>query len=344
MIEIALFSAAGFLVAALIALFALPFLTGQAAKAAVQKVRANMPFSAVEISAEKDQLRAEHAVALRKLEIQIEKQAVKISAQNIELNEINEKFSAANQISKAGKLALEEIRSNEIALNDRLRRRDAEYAGLEQRSRRMLRENRDLKLALRKEGKSLNAINADNASGEDDKESTSTQDEMQPQDQASLSAALDKERENTIAANKKVDELQKQLTIALNKFDSSDKKSMRLPEAQVPSILAGKTSDTKNGVNADTIAALQEQILNSAAQIAYVTASIEGGNSKITEILSTSDESGAGSLSSRMKALITQAAKEIPKQSSSNQAQKITEKTPSLPKAKGLPSLGQDYV
>lgn len=319
MIEIALFSTAGFLVAALIALLALPFLTGQASRSAIHKMRENMPFTAAEMSADKDQLRAEHAVALRKLEMKIDKQAEKISAQNIELNEINEKISASNKISKASKLALEEVRSKEIELNDRLRKRDADYADLEQRSRRMIRENRELKLALRKEGISLKTQNISTASDDDNQIKASSNKTPSPKEEAKVSALIAENKR----ANKKIADLQEQLSIALNtpslagESNSKDKKAIRLPKAKLPSTLGGEKA---NSQDTDSIAELQEELLNMAAQMAHITATIEGDNSKITEILTTSDETDSGSLSSRIQALMGHTNKEKPK----------------LPKAKGL--------
>ena len=62
MIEIVLYSAAGFLVAALIALITVPYLIAHATTAAVRKIRDNMPLSTSESLAGKDQLRAEHAL------------------------------------------------------------------------------------------------------------------------------------------------------------------------------------------------------------------------------------------------------------------------------------------
>lgn len=322
MIEIALFSTAGFLAAALIALLALPFLTGQASRSAVHKMRENMPFTAAEMSADKDQLRAEHAVALRKLEMKIDKQAEKISAQNIELNEFNEKISAANKITKAGKLALEEIRSKEIDLNDRLRKRDADYAGLEQRSRRMIRENRELKLALRKEDNSLKMENKSTASDDDNQIKASSNNTSSPKEEVKLSALIDENKQ----ANKKIADLQEQLSIALNTpgiaegSSSQDKKAIRLPKAKLPSSLGRKKANSQDTTDTDSIADLQEELLNMAAQMAHITASIEGDNSKITEILTTSDETNRGSLASRIQALMGHTNKQTPK----------------LPKAKGL--------
>ena len=350
MIEIVLYSAAGFLVAALIALITVPYLIAHATTAAVRKIRDNMPLSTSESLAGKDQLRAEHAVALCKLQMKVDKQSNQISAQNIKLNELNEKNIAVNKISKAGKLALEEVRSKEVDLNDRLRQRDAEYAGLEQRSRRILRENRDLKLALGKGGKVSSSIAKVNATSIDQPTKELTR-KTTPKTKAELSVALDQEHAKNVVANKKIESLQEQLLVALNNpsaaggshsTNNKDKKTARLPKALLPNVLGG--GDAKAGAGSKSLAALQDELLNMAAKMAHITATIEGDDSKITEILETADKTNDESLASRMQALITQATKAPPqkpsKQASTpskSTARKTTTKKPTLPKAEGFP-------
>lgn len=330
MIEIALFFAAGFLAASLIALFALPFMTGHAARSAARKVRESMPFSADEISAEKDQLRAEHAVALRKLEIQLQKQSEELSAQNIELNGIREKFDAANKIGKAGKLALEEMRSKEHDLNERLRQRDAQYAGLEQRSRQMLRENRELKLALRKEGVAMGALSAAGAQPPlqqgpslsktglpiavetlaDFKKQEETP-ENTADERGNLRAELLRQRQTNDDARQKIAELQAQLAAALERTPAQTHKTPRLPKASIPQGFAGRgMPDTKPaGMDDSALALAQDRLLIVAAQIAGITAALEGENSPIPRLLSDARQDNPGSLSARMKVLLEQTQK-----------------------------------
>ncbi len=150
MIEILLFSGAGFLIATLIVLLALPIVTGRAAHKAAIKIQQKMPYTAEEVAARTDQLRADYAVSLRKLEIELEKHQEQSSRQGLELGDLKKKLDASNKLSKASKLAREEIKTKEFDLNERLRKRDAQFAGLEQRSRQILRENRDLRLAIKR--------------------------------------------------------------------------------------------------------------------------------------------------------------------------------------------------
>jgi len=347
-VEIALFFAAGFLVAALIALFALPYLTGQAARSAVRKLQENMPFTAAEMVAEKDQLRAEHAVILRKLEMQLERQSAKISAQNIELNEAREKFDTANKITKAGKLALDETRSKEIDLNNRLRQSDAQYAALEQRSRRILRENRDLRLALRKEEKNIGEPGDPAQAPQGNETPSVTMNGLPIADQTLATGrartenpstigeamiALAKERTRNALLHQQISELQKRLESAVNTAHRAPEKVPRLPKAKLPSNLSSKKPTPMQPLEAEGIGVLQNQLLNIAAEMAHITAALEGEQSPIRAILEKSDDSNPDSLSSRMKALMNAAKTPPEPQPASVEPAK---KPARLPKAKGL--------
>ena len=69
MIEIGLLVALGFLIASLLAvLFAGPFWR-RAVRLTTRRIEATMPMSLTDIQAEKDQIRAEYAVELRRAEI-----------------------------------------------------------------------------------------------------------------------------------------------------------------------------------------------------------------------------------------------------------------------------------
>lgn len=307
MIEIGLFFAAGFLVAVLIALFAVPFLTGRAARNAARMVREKLPFSAAEMTAEKDQLRAEHAVALRKVEIRLEKQSDTLSAQRIELNETLKKLEAANKVNKAAKLALDEMRAREQDLNDRLRQRDAQIAGIDQRSRQIIRENREMRLALKKDG---------------GHEAVDTALPLAPTTESLIDAhARDAEIERlrvdlvTLADEKRAAErtiadLEARLADALEQAADKRRSTPRLPKARMPADLSksGKDSLPAAREPADTqaLAGLQNKLLDYAAEITRLTALVEGEGSPIHDMLTTgtAEKGPAPSLAERMKALI----------------------------------------
>lgn len=307
MIEIGLFFAAGFLVAVLIALFTVPFLTGRAARNSARMVRAKMPFSAAEMTAEKDQLKAEHAVALRKVEIQLEKQSDKVSIQRIELNEALKKLEAANKVNKAGKLALDEMRAREHDLNERLRQRDAQIAGIDQRTRQIIRENREMRLALRKDGPSEvgNATLplASNAEGPVPIHAADTETDQ-------LRAELADMRDQQRKAEKTIADLEARLSDALDQAAERRRGTPRLPKARMPADLSksGAGPHTAMPETADTLAlaGLQDKLLDYATEITRLTALVEGEGSPIRDMIAKAP-GGTGpvpSLADRMKALI----------------------------------------
>ncbi len=74
--------AMGFLTAALLSLLVLPALSRRAERLARRRIEARLPLSLAEISAERDQLRAELAVEARKVEIRLE-EARKVRAEEL---------------------------------------------------------------------------------------------------------------------------------------------------------------------------------------------------------------------------------------------------------------------
>ncbi|MEP1444293.1 MAG: hypothetical protein ABJK39_14900 [Hyphomicrobiales bacterium] len=302
--------------ATLIALLLLPFLTGRAASSAVRKLRAKLPFSTAEMSAEKDQLKAEFAIALRKVEIDLAKQSEKLAGQNIELRKLTEKLNGASKVGKASKLALEEIRAKEHDLNERLRQRDAQYAGLEQRSRQMLRENRELKLELKKEGKDIKAILAGrSAKPTTQKPSTSKSglpiaDVALAKEEGELSVqhlrvALSEARLENQVAERQIKTLKEKL--ATGKGNATDTKT-QLPKAAIPVNLGGTEDATNEPAQASNNSGqypdVQEQILDLAASLTAITALLEDDNPKVSKILSKTKADPEGALGARIKALL----------------------------------------
>ena len=317
MIQIALYVSAGFLAAALIALLALPFLTGRAANTAVRKLRAKLPFSTAEMAAEKDQLRAEFAIALRKVEIDLTKQSEKVASQNINIRKLTEKLNGASKVGKVSKLALEEIRAKEHDLNERLRQRDAQYAGLEQRSRQMLRENRELKLELKKEGKDVKAILAGRTEKTLSKKPSTSKSGLPIADVAlakeegelsvqHLREALSEARRENQVAERQIKTLKKNL--AAGKDNAADIKA-QLPKAAVPQNLGGsKDATTNDAIHAENelerYPDVQDQILDLAASLTAITSLLEEDDRKVSKILKDTESDPEGALGARIKALL----------------------------------------
>ena len=310
MIQIALYLSAGFLTAALIALLALPFLTGRAANTAVRKLRAKLPFSTAEMAAEKDQLKAEFAIALRKVEIDLTKQSEKVASQNINIRELTEKLNGASKVGKASKLALEEIRAKEHDLNERLRQRDAQYAGLEQRSRQILRENRELKLELKKEGKDVKAILAGRTEKPTSAKPTTSKsglpiadialakEEGEPSVQHLREALSEARRENQVAG-REIKMLK--ASLAAGRGAAGDIKA-QLPKAAVPANLGGPEDVAINGL--DKYPDVEDQIMDLAASLTAITSLLEEDDPKVSKILKDTKPDHEGTLGARIKALL----------------------------------------
>ena len=97
MIEPIMYFSIGFLVAALIALLFFPLVHNRAVRLTMRRLEAATPLTIAEIRADKDQLRAEFAMATRRLEMNVEQMKGKTTAQ---LAELGKKTDAINQLKR----------------------------------------------------------------------------------------------------------------------------------------------------------------------------------------------------------------------------------------------------
>lgn len=95
MIESIMYFGIGFLVAALIGLVIIPLVHGRAVRLTMRRLEAATPLSMAEIQADKDHLRAEFAIATRRLEMNLEQLRNKSAAQ---LAELGRKGDAINRL------------------------------------------------------------------------------------------------------------------------------------------------------------------------------------------------------------------------------------------------------
>ena len=86
MIDMLMFGALGFLLGCLLALVLAPPLWNRAVRLTTRRLEATMPISLADIQADKDQLRAEFAIELRKVEVALEKAKEKAARELIEAN------------------------------------------------------------------------------------------------------------------------------------------------------------------------------------------------------------------------------------------------------------------
>jgi len=247
---------------------------------------------------------------VRKVEIDHNKQSEKVASQNIEIRKLTEKLNGTSKVGKASKLALEEIRAKEHDLNERLRQRDAQYAGLEQRSRQMLRENRELKLELKKEGRDVKAILAGRAEKPTSKEPTTSKSGLPIADIAlakeegelsvqHLREALSEARRENQVAGREIKMLK--ASLAAGRGAAGDKKA-QLPKAAIPAKLGG-TADT-NANDLEKYPDVEDQIMDLAASLTAITSLLEDDDPKIGNLLKDTKPDHDGALGARIKALL----------------------------------------
>ena len=112
MIEPIMYMAIGFLVSTLLGLMLLPLVHNRAVRLTTRRLEASAPVSMAEVQADKDQLRAEFAVAARKLELTIDQLKSRSASQ---LAELGKKTDAVNRL----KVELSERSAEAFALKTR---------------------------------------------------------------------------------------------------------------------------------------------------------------------------------------------------------------------------------
>ena len=124
MIEPIMYFFIGFLAAALIALLFFPLVHNRAVRLTMRRLEAATPLTIAEIRADKDQLRAEFAMATRRLEMSVEQMKAKVTAQLAELGkkndalnqlkrELGEKTSTIFSLEERDKTLIEQMRTTE---------------------------------------------------------------------------------------------------------------------------------------------------------------------------------------------------------------------------------------
>jgi predicted nucleic acid-binding Zn-ribbon protein len=123
MIEWLMFGALGFLLGCLLALMLAPPLWNRAVKLTTRKLEATMPMSLNDIQADKDQLRAEFAIELRKVEVALEKAKEKATRELIEANKRRVEIAVLNTELASAKAQLQENESANRVLQQTIKRR-----------------------------------------------------------------------------------------------------------------------------------------------------------------------------------------------------------------------------
>jgi predicted nucleic acid-binding Zn-ribbon protein len=129
MIDIGMYVALGFLLASLLALMIAPAFWKRAVRLTSRRIEMTMPMSAVDIQADKDQLRAEFAIELRRVEVALEKAKDKAARELVEANKRRVEISEMNAELEGIKGRLNEKENANRVLEQTIRRRLPEVEG-----------------------------------------------------------------------------------------------------------------------------------------------------------------------------------------------------------------------
>lgn len=128
MIEPIMYAALGFLVATLLAIMSLPLVHRRAVRLTTRRIEAATPLSIAEIQAEKDHLRAENAMAMRRLEMLVEDTKSKAAAQLSDLGKKAETIHRLKVDVEDKAAAIARLEGSEKSLQEQLQQTQADLA------------------------------------------------------------------------------------------------------------------------------------------------------------------------------------------------------------------------
>jgi hypothetical protein len=123
MIDALLFGALGFLLGCLLALALASPLWNRAVKLTTRRLEATMPMTLNDIQADKDHLRAEFAIELRKVEVALDKAREKAARELIESNKRRAEITALNTDLASSRAKLQENENANRVLQQTIKRR-----------------------------------------------------------------------------------------------------------------------------------------------------------------------------------------------------------------------------
>jgi chromosome segregation ATPase len=310
MIEPIMFIGIGFLVAGLLVIGVIPLVHGRAVRLTMRRLEALNPLSMAEVQAEKDQLRAEFAMSTRRLEMSVEQMKAKTTNQ---LAEIGKKSEAIGRL----KLELGEktavlfaLEAKEKQMADDLQSVQAELAAKTD--------------ALEAAARSLASTQAERAQLTSNLSARSSASDNQRVELVALRAQTEILKAQIESANKEIEELRDRLTHEARHAEAADRQlteergraehlSNRVGELERQLIaqtteseilgrrveelsarldeqgrlLADREYQTESAWTTERTenAVLRERISDVAAEVARLTATLEGPDSPIEAIL-----------------------------------------------------------
>ncbi|MBB2971298.1 hypothetical protein [Mesorhizobium sp. RMAD-H1] len=289
MIESALFFILGFLSAAFLAALVAPSIWRRATVLTRRRIETEVPLTLNEIQADKDSLRAEHAMAVRKLEMRLKALNEKYAERKIELGTSHEKLKRLSTLE----IELEELRrqqeererelastSNALAAAEQSlgqHKGELEMLQLRQSELSSLADTLRIEIAVRETELGRLTGELDDMRHERRK-TDATQRELSTEVK-SAQAALASERKRNAVLEKKLERLLANLTDAREKLERRENELARLRKGGSAQKTGSKASQ------AATDAALRDEMQELAAEVVAVTAEREGPQSPIHKAL-----------------------------------------------------------
>jgi hypothetical protein len=162
-IQSALFFALGFLCAAFLALMVVPAVWRRAVALTRRRIEASMPLTLNELQAEKDALRAEHAMAVRRLEMSVKSLKGKVASQIIDINREREETRRLAQERDRRDEAIAGLEEKGTELDAALGRAEQEMHGLAEALTEARREIGERKAELDRSGLALSDANLESS-------------------------------------------------------------------------------------------------------------------------------------------------------------------------------------
>lgn len=318
MLQYGLLVALGFFVATLLALMLAPILWRRAVRLTTRRIQGTIPLSMSDIQADKDQLRAEFAMSTRKLEMNVEGLKHRTSSQVMDISKQVAKVKALSIELQEQKDIVAEHEATIASVKERLLRSEDEAKGYLQSYK-----DATVKLTQQREqyDQKLNVLNAVSMKADERKvEIAALKTQLAGREQELLTlktqqesklAKLDTDRETLARGIKDVqansaDQL-KELEV-LRARDDEQKAQIKLQEDRIATAenacdkaqeenktlradLNKMSEQAENGWEKERMenAMLRERLNDVAAEVARMTAALEGDDGEIEAILSKID-------------------------------------------------------
>ncbi len=348
MIQTALYFALGFLAAVLLALLVVPPIWHRAIYLTRKRVEAETPLTLNEIQAQHDGLRAEHALANRKLELLLERaqaNAGKKLAEVSEKDRLLRKFAEDMEQRKQKISELEAIVASEKESASKvtvasakqvqlLEQRAAELSLLQSRLASLATNADSLKIELAAQSTRIDNLSDELKVARQEKRDSDEQKRKAETEVKAMRHSLEQEV-------KRRSELDKQASALLRQFTDSEAKLARrekdvervnerlrkvLADGRKQSVISGEIPRGKQAlVQAQEGEVLREQMNNLAAQLIAMTAKLEGSESLIDELLGKNSNGAAVVRDANGKVIVSLADRIRALQDAASQAGKTAE-------------------